>query len=246
MEARCEAVLGSISFRLVRRDQMSPVVVFDIGSTLIHPNFSVLSAWVAGKTGVDVAAPIAEKSFRRALADDIFSSIDNHEAQAERFFSLCGCKADQSHRWSTWWGEVVEAGGVDSWLYTVLDVEAKATLGCLQDRGFRLIAASNSDGTLDAELAAFGLREFFEETYDSENIGVQKPSFEFYATVLRSSAGQFCVHVGDDLTNDLVGALSSGFQRALLYDPADIYLGLTSQLRIRRLSEIVSALALPS
>jgi hypothetical protein len=50
--------------------------------------------------------------------------------------------------------------------------------------------------------------------------------------------------VGDDLTKDFIGPLDAGFQRAFLYDPVDIYVGLPLRSKIRRLSEIEDALGL--
>lgn len=218
-----------------------PLIVFDVGSTLIHPSFSTLSDWLAERANARVAADIVERAFRQALAGDPFA-VNDHSRQADAFFTICGCSCSQRALWPAWWEEIVRAGGAGSWLYRLVDVDAKAVLERLRSLGYRLVAASNSNGTLRAELDSFALMDFFEATYDSANLGSEKPATEFYTRILRSSDATTCVHVGDDLVKDFIGPLAGGFQRALLYDPADIYVGLPGSAKIHRLSEIEGAL----
>jgi HAD superfamily hydrolase (TIGR01549 family) len=219
------------------------LIVFDVGSTLIHPNFSALSDWIATKIHVNLMTGVLERAFRRAIAGDAFS-INDHRRQADTFFTLCDFGGSGREFWPAWWEEVVQAGGANSWLYTSLDMDAKATLQRLKTIGCRLVAASNSNGTLRAELASFGLADFFEETYDSMDLGSEKPAPEFYTSVLHSSGAKSHVHVGDDLAKDFIGPLDAGFQRALLYDPVDVYVGLPLRSKIHKLSEIEGALGL--
>lgn len=220
-----------------------PLIVFDVGSTLIHPNFSILANWLVNRANTRVAADVVERAFRQALVGEPFA-INDHSRQADTFFTLCGCSYSQRALWPAWWQEIVRAGGVDSWLYTSVDVDAKAVLERLRSHGVRLVAASNSDGTLRAELDSFTLIDFFEATYDSTDIGSEKPATEFYARILRSSEATTCIHVGDDLIKDFVGPLASGFQRALLYDPANVYVGIPHRVKVHKLTEIEGALGL--
>ena len=218
-----------------------PLIVFDVGSTLIHPNFSTLADWLADRAIVRVATDIVERAFRQALAGDPFA-FNDHNHQADTFFRLCGCSLSQHAFWPAWWEEITQAGGAGSWLYAIVDVDANAVLEQLKLRGYRLVAASNSNGTLHEELDSFALLKFFEATYDSADVGSEKPAAEFYAHVRRSSNAMTRIHVGNDLIKDFIGPLTSGFQRALLYDPADVYVGLPPGAKIRRLSEIEGAL----
>ncbi|MBI3704972.1 MAG: HAD-IA family hydrolase [Rhizobiales bacterium] len=221
------------------------LIVFDVGSTLIHPNFSVLADWVAQRANAYTDVDVLERAFRRALSGDLFS-INDYTRQADAFFTACGCGRSSRELWPAWWEEVVLAGGANSWLYTSVDVDAKETLNRLKNVGCRLIAASNSNGTLRAELDSFGLTDFFERTYDSADVGSEKPAPEFYDTVLNSSDAAVCVHVGDDLIKDFIGPLAAGFHRALLYDPADVYGGVPLRAKVRKLPEIGVVLGLVS
>ncbi len=218
------------------------ILTFDIGSTLIHPNFVALREWVGEHTGIRTDAATVEYAFRRALAGDVFSANNGEDAAALRFFSFIGCASTTKVLWLDWWASIVRSGGAGSWLYTVLDPQAHETLRTLKDSGWRLVAASNSDGTLRAELTAFGLIEFFEATYDSHDIGVAKPEPEFYRYVLNDIGGSRAVHIGDDLLKDVLGPLASGFSSAILFDPANIYKGTPPGARIAQLADLIGTL----
>ena len=217
----------------------SLVVVFDVGSTLIHPDFAVLQNWVARRAGTQATISAIEYAFRRAIAGDMFSGENDSAAQAQRFFRLCGCQENDAEAWSSWWEDIVQCGAAGSWLYTSLDADALAALKFLRSSNCRLVAASNSNGTLREELAQFELLELFEATFDSADLGFEKPAPEFYERVLSSSPrGCSFVHVGDDFVKDVIGPIAAGFQRAVLYDPARIHLGLPQSTKIQRLSEL--------
>jgi FMN phosphatase YigB (HAD superfamily) len=223
----------------------TPVVVFDIGGTLIHPDFVMLQKWTVERTAEDVSIMMVERAFRLAVAGDVFVARSSEiEMQATRFFSSCGCPPGLSRHWIEWWMEVVNSGGVGSWLYRVLDSDAIATLLDLRRMGCRLIAASNSDGTLEAELGSFGLLGLFDEVYDSALLGVEKPSLAFYERVLHTSNSSAIMHVGDDLLKDVVATAAAGFSRVFLYDPSGIYDGVPPHVRIRYLSEIPTAIGI--
>ena len=222
---------------------IGPVVVFDIGGTLIHPDFLALRAWTVAKITAHVSTQVVERAFRLAIAGDVFARPGGEiQTQASCFFSKCACPPSMSPLWAEWWKEIVDSGGVGSWLYRVLDPEAIGTLFRLRQLGCSLIAASNSDGTLQAELRSHGLLELFDQIYDSADLGVAKPASAFYERVLRTTRAGAAVHVGDDLIKDVIAATAAGFRRTILYDPASIYEGVPSHVRIRRLSEIPAAI----
>jgi len=223
----------------------TPVVVFDVGGTLIHPDFVALRAWTVERTVTDISVMAVERAFRLAIAGNVFGSPEEEsQTQATRFFSSCNCPIGLSRHWKEWWAAVVDSGGAGSWLYRVLDAEAVVTLLRLRELGCRLIAASNSDGTLMAELRSFDICELFDEVYDSAALGVSKPSLEFYQRLLLPQRSGAAVHVGDDLIKDVIAATAAGFGRVLLYDPVGIYSGVPSHVRIRQLSEIPDAMGM--
>jgi len=187
----------------------------------------------------EVSTAAVERAFRLAIAGDVFTASGMEiETQAARYFSLCGGQRVHRRRWTGWWREIIAAGGVDSWLYKIVDPEAAATLAHLRELGCRLVAASNSNGTLAAELRSFGLLEHFCEVHDSTLIGAAKPSLTFFEHVLRSCCSGSVFHVGDDLIKDVVAAAPASFRCAILYDPSGIYGGIPPHVRIRRLSEL--------
>lgn len=221
----------------------SPTIVFDVGGTLIHPDFEKLRDWVTQKIACNMSVLQVENAFRLAIAGDIFKLVsDENKNQAMRFFTALSCPANLGQHWDAWWSEVVDSGGDGSWLYTVLDADAVSTLVRLEEFGCRLIAASNSDGTLEAELRSFGIRHHFDALYDSTILGVAKPSHEFYESILQPLRSSFVVHVGDDLIKDVVAASAAGVNRALLFDPSDIYRGVPTHVKVHRLSEIPAAI----
>jgi FMN phosphatase YigB (HAD superfamily) len=220
----------------------TPALVFDVGSTLIHPDFSTMRDWLAARSPVRASVHDIEYAFRRAISGDIFSAANGTAAEAMHFFQLAGCPPDSIDQWPSWWREIVRSGGAGSWLYTCVYPETREILRELSASGFRLIAASNSDGTLRDELLRFQLLEFFEAIFDSHDLKIEKPAPAFYRHVLANIGCPRCVHIGDDLIKDVLGPMSSGFNAALLYDPADVYPGAPASMKVRRLCDVTDAL----
>src|SRR5437588_6027199 len=81
------------------------------------------------------------------------------------------------------WLKICQAGGHGSQLYTELDPDAQDVLSTLRDMGCKLIAASNSDGTLRDELEHFSLAKHFDVIVDSYDIGVEKLDRRFFSQV---------------------------------------------------------------
>jgi FMN phosphatase YigB (HAD superfamily) len=222
----------------------SKVVVFDVGSTLIHPDYVLLSRWVTSMTGMDTDLSRVEHAFQLAVGGNIYHRISDIKLdQGKIFFNACGLKSQISDvQVQKLWGNLIDSGGANSWWYSVLDIDALKILSELKLLGIRLIAASNSDGTLAEELDAFGLTHFFDEIYDSSVLGVEKPSLSFYELVLRSSKDLVSIHVGDGLVNDCLAAAVAGFHRVLLYDKLNLFPGLPAYVKITSLLEILNVI----
>ena len=209
-------------------------LVFDVGSTLIHPNFETLTKWVREKTGHSASVIAVERAFRIAVSGDLFSKL--HEGVV--FFERCGVSELDTDTRRKYWSEIETAGGDNSWLYTVVDEEAKPTLQRLKELNVNLIAASNSDGSLDSELRSYDLLSYFDQTYDSTQLGVEKPSYQFYEHVISDKHADRYIHIGDDFINDFVGPMASGFDQAYLIDPASIYSRLPRNMFLSSLSDL--------
>ena len=110
---------------------------------------------------------------------------------------------------------------------------AKETLEYLQNKGYRLFAASNSFGHLQRNrLEQAGILPFFEDTYISMDIGYDKPDIRFYEEALRRCGLQASevLMIGDSMTTDVLGAQAAGMD-ALFFDrKKDDLLKLTSDL----------------
>jgi HAD superfamily hydrolase (TIGR01549 family) len=125
-------------------------------------------------------------------------------------------------------------------LYHRLDREAEALLGGLRSRGILIAAVSNSDGTLDAELRRFGLRDRFDVVVDSTLVGVEKPDRRVYrraCEALELEPGE-CWFLGDGLVNDVIGPEGAGVALGVLYDRFDLYPHLTGVTRVRGLCDL--------
>lgn len=215
------------------------VVVFDVGSTLIHPDYAALARWLLTRTGSHVLPATAERAFCLAVNRGNGLTSPSFAREARVFFNECSLQTIDDGLARSLWEEVVNAGGVGSWLYTFLDPDAHMTLKELKSRGLTLIAASNSDGSLIEELLNFDLLRYFDDVYDSARIGVAKPDERFYEIVLRSSKGLAALHVGDDLVKDYLAPRLNGFRSAILYDRSQIFEDLAETTRIGALCQLL-------
>ena len=95
-----------------------------------------------------------------------------------------------------------------------------AALDTLRSLGLRLVVVSNSDGSIDAQLEAAGLRDYLDAVIDSHHVGVEKPDPEIFAHGLSAAraAPERALHVGDLYAADVLGARAAGVHAALL-DP---------------------------
>lgn len=223
---------------------MVPIIAFDIGSTLIHPDMGVLSS-IIGIEATDTnrrrlarAFTYALEADQRVLPDGDWATRQGHELL--RLLDLGDQNSVTKAR--DVWLKIHDAGGSGSRLYTELDPDAHRVLTALRNGGCRLVAASNSDGTLRAELEQFGLDKYFEYFIDSYDIGVEKPDSQFFAHIMALFSKdqlEATWYVGNDLTRDVLGALMAGFRHAVLYDRADAYPKLKIGYRLRRLVELL-------
>lgn len=99
---------------------------------------------------------------------------------------------------------------------TDLYPDALPTLDALRGRGYRLAILANQPRQRTAELAALGIR--VKVMAMSDELGVQKPSPDFYARALElmeATPGDV-LYVGDRLDNDVLPATAAGMRAAWL------------------------------
>jgi FMN phosphatase YigB (HAD superfamily) len=87
-------------------------------------------------------------------------------------------------------------------------------------RDVPMVLASNFDHgpTVRRALHAFGLQEYFQAIYISDEVGWRKPGRRFFQIVTEGSGlvPDRCLYVGDDPCADVIGASEAGFQVAWL------------------------------
>lgn len=98
----------------------------------------------------------------------------------------------------------------------------------LRQRGYSMHICSNGFHEIQyKKLAACGLSKYFETIILSEDAGVNKPSPLFFDYALQKSGAQreTTLMIGDNMQNDIQGALASGFDAMLFnrwnIDPAE-------------------------
>ncbi len=93
-------------------------------------------------------------------------------------------------------------------------------LKTLQKMGFRLAVVSNADGRVAQLLESVDLAAPFEQIFDSEILGIEKPDPGIFQSVLKSLRlrPEEVVHVGDLYHVDVQGARAAGIHPVLV-DP---------------------------
>ena len=117
---------------------------------------------------------------------------------------------------------VLLEGGNSQRLWSLVLPGAREALEAFAELGLRMVAVSNSDGTVEAGLSRQGLRGFFHAVVDSHVVGYEKPDRRIFEHALRLSGAEPArtLHVGDMYFADVVGARRASVHAALL-DPFD-------------------------
>ena len=121
------------------------------------------------------------------------------------------------------------------------------TLKALKSRGLTLGLISNMDRDGGEIAADLGLDSYLDLTVTSAEVGVEKPHPGIFKAALEraGTSSDEAVHVGDQLTSDIEGALSAGI-RPVLLDRDRNHRGFSRCPRIESLSELPDLLtALP-
>ncbi len=187
-------------------------LVFDVGSTLVHPAGTTIRR-VIGDTASECDNAKLELAFGLAMEADLcpLPPWSSAAKKGSRFLQLLDpARATNEPDSEQLWSALENLGGAGSTLYTVVDPLASETLERLSRQGHCLVAASNSDGTLKAELRELKLLQFFEHVVDSTDIDAVKPKARFFEHVLDLVAGDRCEevwHIGNDLIRDVLAPL---------------------------------------
>jgi putative hydrolase of the HAD superfamily len=159
-----------------------------------------------------LAAGAAEAA--RAMERVRGADRDRATVYLETLFTLAGVPAERL-------GEVrtcLAALHGERHLWSATAAGTRTTLDRLGAAGIRLGVVSNSDGRVDAALAAAGLRDCFEVVIDSALFGAEKPDPAIFRAALEALrvAPEEALYVGDLYEVDVLGARAAGMEAILL------------------------------
>jgi len=198
---------------------MTTAIVFDAVGTLLHADPPVadvyhLAGWQhgsqldRGEVGRRMRAAFAASEAGEGLVREPTSESNERERWRRIVTSVFDDVADVGPLFRTLWQHFSEP---EHWR---LFDDAALVLSELADRGYRLAIASNFDRRLLAIVQADPILRHCERCFISSEIGYPKPDGRFFA----AAAAQLdlppdeILLVGDDWTNDILGARAAGWQ----------------------------------
>ncbi len=202
-------------------------VLFDIGGTLIFPDPSVghIYAREAKGFGIQLSVQEAQGSFFKAWA-----KVKNGWTSKLHY----GRNDGDSRKF--WRAIVYEtfapySNGLDmnplfQHLYThfgrpntwSLYPDVLKTLSRLKSAGYTLGILSNWDNRLPAILEGLGVRDYFDHTFISFAVGLEKPDIGIFKHVLNTLAfsPESILYIGNDYQDDYIPAQSLGIDTLLI------------------------------
>ena len=162
--------------------------------------------------GDRLAAGAAEAS--RAMERVRGGDRDRATVYLETLFTVAGVPAERLGEVRTCLAGLHE----ERHLWCATAAGTRAALERLRTAGLRLGVVSNSDGRVEAALAAAGLRDCFEVVIDSALFGSEKPDPAIFRAALETLgvAPDEALYVGDLYEVDVVGARAAGIEGILL------------------------------
>lgn len=220
-------------------------MLFDVGGTLVHPDWLRLADLVQVETGTLFTAAQMYEAFYAMLQPinaELKAGINSrrdreaHWVFVETFRALgineAKCLSIRAQ---------LAATHQERHLWCEPDSESAAVLVHLKQAGLRVGVISNTeDGRVNESLALADLASHFEFIIDSHLVGCSKPDATIFQFALDQLGlePQAVTYVGDSYGYDVIGARGAGLQPILL-DRMNAYeceIGLT---RIRSLSELI-------
>ncbi|HPR63576.1 MAG TPA: HAD-IA family hydrolase [Thermoanaerobaculia bacterium] len=204
------------------------VIFFDAGNTLLKPveSASTIYARTFRKWGLNVREEEVEKVFEATWS--AFNA--RFEVGMDKFTYYPGGERvfwqDFVHSVMKAFGTVRDPDGCFNDLYEIFRrpetweryPAAEHTLEILSRNGLSLGIISNWDSSLKSILDSLDLTRFFQVILISSMVGVAKPAKEIFLMAARAFdvTPTQCLHIGDSLHDDYMGAVGAGFQALLL------------------------------
>ncbi|MCG8606657.1 HAD family hydrolase [bacterium] len=211
-------------------------VLFDVGGTLVQPDYGVIQQLLAvlGRNASLASVKAAELQAKSAVqeAHDVtpwkaffggwFKALGAKDADLPQLFE----RLWQRHRRNNLWSGVAP--------------DTLKTLNRLTKSDYRLGVISNSNGKIRELLESVGLAPYFEIVVDSKIVGMRKPDpaiFNFALSALNVRPER-TLYIGDLYEIDFLGARNVGMN-AILFDPQDHH-DSPDCLKINRLSQVLN------
>jgi len=205
-------------------------VLFDVGGTLLHPDWERLAQFAQEQTGRELNAEELTRALKEilravdvALRDGGPPPADTHRRGwiFHRMYGALGFDEEMCERLNV----SVDAAHTERHLWCGLDQDAPRVLTALSKMGLRLAVISNTeDGRLDELLELAGIKSHFDFLLDSFVVKQRKPDaaiFQLALSHLELQPDQ-AVYVGDSYGHDALAALAVGM-RAVLVDPLGLF-----------------------
>lgn len=220
-------------------------VLFDVGGTLLHPDWPRLARLAAEETGSSLSQEEMRRSLYEVLrgVDALLKSGGEIKINMRRPFWLfqgmyesLGVPPESSTRII----ERMAALHAERHLWCGVEPDAESVLSELKAAGLQVAVISNTeDGRVAELLELTELAHHFDFLIDSYVVGHYKPSAKIFHLALERLGikGGEAVYVGDSYGHDIIGARGAGIEGVLL-DPLDFYAA-ADCTRIRRLGELI-------
>lgn len=228
----------------------SPVVIFDVGMTLLHPATQELTDQLAQAISTEGKALEFEPPGWLECMQGLQLAL---EADDELLPTGTPDLEKIAGRWALYLKlprSVALAALRESLsrdlLYRVVDPEAMQVLATLQSAGVKIVALSNNEGRLSQELAEYRLLSYFDAVIDSQIYNVRKPDPAAVLLAVDMAGGSLrqTAVVGDGFVNDYICGVAAGVATPVLYDRYGAY-GHLPVRKVARLGELLSPSVLP-
>lgn len=221
-------------------------VIFDVGGTLMHPDWKRLAQLVSAETEHKITVEELKQTFSNVLRDYNLKLKHGSEPAPDerqpgwlfrRTFQSCGIDEQTCFRLH----DAMQMLHFERHLWCELDEDATFVLDSLKQAGFGVAAISNTeDGRVEELLQLGKIADRFDFILDSYLVGCRKPDKLIFQMALEryGIAPQEAVYVGDSYAHDALAASDAGL-RPILLDPLNVYPESVFP-RIRKLMELIS------
>lgn len=220
-------------------------VIFDVGGTLIHPDWRRVGSLVEAETAMVFTSAQLHQAFYAMLQvidAELKAGVNSNRAGGAHWVFLDTFRSlglDEAQCVSI--RDRLVAAHQERHLWCEPDSEAAHVLLALKTAGLRIAAISNTeDGRANESLALGDLASHFEFVIDSHVVGRKKPDkeiFQFALDELRLEPHE-AAYVGDSYGYDVIGARRAGLH-AILLDRMGTYKSEPELTRIESLTELI-------